>query len=407
MVNGISWFVALFGLSLILAAFTRLQFKGAATIALYWLFSWLGQTFALQLGILSSLLAVANIATDGSSLQGMILLLDAWLFWRMHLMGHRTAKVINEVADEAITSLDGGLKETAVDSPSLRWAGFRPFHYGGGVECHKNIQYGDFPGRDNLLDIYQPINKPAAPMPILIQVPGGAWITGDKNQQALPLLHNMARQGWTCVSINYRLGPKHRFPAMLEDVFKAIAWVKEHAAEYGADADYVVLTGGSAGGHLISLAGLLCNRERFQQGFEQVDTHVNLVVPFYGRYDFLNLHNLLPGRGIEPFVTDKVMSAPLEENRELWELATPELQVHDNAPPFFIIHGSYDSLIPVEECQYFVQSLKAVSQSAVHYAELPLAEHAFDIFNTSWCAPTVAALTRYLVAHHSDYLSKK
>lgn len=406
MVNGFSWFIALFGLCLVLAAFTRLQFKGAVSVALYWLFSWIGQTFALQLGIITSLLALANIVAERDKMQGLLLVLDAWLFWRMHLMGHRTARVIDATVSEAVKQL--GQEEVDVKAAtSLRWAGLRPFHYAGGVERHKNIPYGDLPGRDNLLDVYQPLDKPSGLMPVLIQVPGGAWITGNKDQQALPLLHHMAQQGWTCFSINYRLGPKHRFPAMLEDVLKAIAWVKQHAREYGADPEYIVLTGGSAGGHLTSLAGLLQDRAPLQPGFEAVDTRVNLVVPFYGRYDFLNLHNILPGNGLEPFVTEKVMPASLAEDRSLWELATPELQIHAQAPPFFIIHGTHDTLIPVEECQYFVKALRETSQSAVHYAELPLAEHAFDIFNTSWSAPTVHALGRYLQAHHAEYLSNK
>lgn len=407
MITGLAWFFSVFWLLLAVAAFTRLRPRSPGSVALYWLCSWLGQTFAVQLGMLSLIGAAMLLYREHNNLPGLIFLIDAWLFLRMHLLGHRTARVIDKAVAEACAQLKGEVPPLATGSPSRLWAGFRPFNYGTGVTRRKNIPYGDLPGRDNLLDIYQPTQKPSTPMPILIQVPGGAWITGSKDQQALPLLHSMARQGWTCFAINYRLGPVHRFPAMLEDVLKAIAWVKAHAADYGANPDYVVLTGGSAGGHLTSLAALLRNRARFQPGFESADTRVNLAVPFYGRYDFLNSHGLLPGSGMEPFLVAKVMPAPLKEARELWEDATPILQVHREAPPFFVIHGSHDALIPVEEGRHFVEALEGMSGAPVHYAEIPLADHAFDIFNSSFCMPTIDGVTRYLVAHHADYLSRR
>ena len=85
---------------------------------------------------------------------------------------------------------------------------------------------------------------------MLLQVHGGGWTLGSKDAQGIPLMQRMAERGWVCVAINYRLAPRDAFPAQIIDVKKAIAWVKEHIEEYGGDPSYVVITGGSAGGHL-------------------------------------------------------------------------------------------------------------------------------------------------------------
>ena len=85
---------------------------------------------------------------------------------------------------------------------------------------------------------------------MLLQVHGGAWTIGNKDQQGIPLMQHLAAKGWVCVAINYRLAPRDPFPAQIIDVKRAIAWVRENIAEYGGDPDYIAITGGSAGGHL-------------------------------------------------------------------------------------------------------------------------------------------------------------
>ena len=81
--------------------------------------------------------------------------------------------------------------------------------------------------------------------------------------------------------------------------------------------------------------------------------------------------------------------------------------VHADAPPFFVVHGSNDSMIPVEEARSFVSALRTVSSQPVDYAELPGAEHAFDMVRSSWAVPTVNAVHRFLCAHHQHYLQQR
>src|SRR3989449_3406659 len=95
---------------------------------------------------------------------------------------------------------------------------------------------------------------------------------GSKNEQGLPLMHHLAARGWVCVAADYRLSPRATFPDHLIDVKRAVAWIREHGALYGAAPDFLVVTGGSAGGHLAALVALTPNAPEYQPGFEGVDT---------------------------------------------------------------------------------------------------------------------------------------
>jgi acetyl esterase/lipase len=237
-----------------------------------------------------------------------------------------------------------------------------------------------------------------------VQVHGGGWTIGDKSQQGLILMNRMAARGWVCVAMNYRLAPKHPFPAQIEDVKRAIAWTREHIASYGGDPSYLVITGGSAGGHLCSLAALSPNEPSFQPGFEEADTSVACAVPFYGVYDFTNRDGT--GRAdMEQMLTDLVMKVPRTADPELWDKASSMSWVNPDAVPFFVLHGTNDCLVPVEQARAFVAMLRDVSKEPVAYAELPGAQHAFDVFASPRSLFAVDAVERFLAAMHNRYLA--
>lgn len=258
-----------------------------------------------------------------------------------------------------------------------------------------NIAYGDA-GRRNQLDIWKRPDLPDdAKAPVLLQVHGGAWIVGNKEQQGMPLLAHMAEHGWIGVSINYRLSPRATWPDHIVDVKRALAWVKAHIAGYGGDPDFVCITGGSAGGHLSSLAALTANEPLFQPGFEDADTSVAAAVPFYGVYDWINRDGT--GRNdMEDLLGLIVLKTTRRESPEIWEQASTMSWVGPDAPPFFVIHGTNDSLVPVEQARSFVSMLRAESKQPVAYAELPGAQHAFEIFDSARTLFTVGAVHRFL-----------
>ncbi|HMC72049.1 MAG TPA: alpha/beta hydrolase, partial [Mycobacteriales bacterium] len=148
-----------------------------------------------------------------------------------------------------------------------------------------DIDYVGDHARRHRLDVYQP-REPGSGRPVLIQVHGGGWVIGNKDQQGIPLMQHLASRGWVCVAPNYRLSPRATFPDHLVDLKRALAWTREHAHEYGGDPDFIVVTGGSAGGHLTALVALTQNDPEYQPEFEDADTSVYAAVPYYGVYDF-------------------------------------------------------------------------------------------------------------------------
>lgn len=261
----------------------------------------------------------------------------------------------------------------------------------------RDVAYGEL-GKRNQLDIWAREDLPPdAKAPVLVQVHGGAWVLGNKEQQAMPLLAHMAERGWVCVSINYRLSPRSTWPDHIVDVKRALAWVKANIADHGGDPDFVAITGGSAGGHLASLAALSPNEPSWQPGFEEADTSVVAAVPFYGVYDWTNRDGT--GMvGMEDFLGKAVLKTRLEDDRETWDRASTMSWVGPDAPPFMVVHGSNDTLVPVEQARSFVAMLRAESKQPVVYAELPGAQHAFEVFDSRRTLATVGAVHRFLAA---------
>jgi acetyl esterase/lipase len=258
----------------------------------------------------------------------------------------------------------------------------RPFHHAHQhVVCRNGIEMGEVDGATLYADVYHRKDMPEG-APVLVYVHGGAWVLGFKNYQGLPLLMRLASLGWVCVSIDYRRSPRYRFPAHIEDVKRGIVWAKENAKNFGGDPGFVAIAGNSAGGHLASLAALTPDVKSLQPGFEQADASVDACVSFYGVYDFTNRSGTWPGRGQVPFLERFVMQRKLSDDPEAFDVASPVVHVRADAPPFFVIHGEQDSLVPVGEGRAFVAALRATSRSPVIYAEVPDAQHAFDVFRS-------------------------
>ena len=265
-----------------------------------------------------------------------------------------------------------------------------------GAYAHNtDISYGDH-GSRNHLDIWRrPDLDRGGRAPVLLQVPGGAWMVGSKRQQAYPLMSHLAELGWVCVAINYRLSPRSTWPDQIVDVKQALAWTKEHIAEYGGDPDWIAITGGSAGGHLSALAALSANDPQFQPGFEDADTSVRAAIAFYGVYDFTRTDDAIHSRMV-PTLAKYVFKLRRAELAEALRTASPITHVSADAPPFFVLHGRNDSLIPVEQARAFTARLREVSRQPVVYAELPFAQHAFDIFGSVRATHAAVAVEQFL-----------
>lgn len=254
----------------------------------------------------------------------------------------------------------------------------------------------DTHGRRTTLDIWhRPDLADDARAPVLVQVHGGGWVFGDKTGQAYPLMVHMAERGWVCVSITYRLSPKATWPDHVVDVKRALAWVKDNIADYGGDPDWVAITGGSAGGHLSSLAALTPNDPQFQPGFEDADTSVRACVPFYGIYDWTNRDGTCRDDVLD-LLERRIVKKTLADEPDIYDQASPMSHVSADAVPFLFVHGANDSLVPVEQGRAMVDAMRKASANPVVYVEFPGAQHAFDVFGSPRTRAIAGGVERFL-----------
>ena len=147
------------------------------------------------------------------------------------------------------------------------------------------MRYGKHPVQ--LLDVWRRKDLPVRPAPVLIFVPGGAWVHGGRAAAGLCADVASGRVGLGLPVHQYRVSPHHRWPAHITDVKTAIAWARANVDKFGGDRNFVAVAGCSAGGHLSALAGLTANDPEMQTELPAgSDTSVDAVVGIYGRYDW-------------------------------------------------------------------------------------------------------------------------
>ncbi len=233
-------------------------------------------------------------------------------------------------------------------------------------ELRPNVIWRVAGGIPLLADLFLP--EGPGPHPAILFIHGGAWHAGDK-LTFLPWAAHFADLGYVCLSIDYRLAPFFRFPAQLEDVRCALSWLWEHASDYGVDTSRVAVAGDSAGGHLAALVALAPAPGECRGGVQ-----VAAVVSLYGPMD-LTLYADDPDAA--PVVAD-FLGATYQEDPELWRRASPITWVRPGAPPFLLIHGEADTVVPVEHSLAMARALRAAGDEA-EVMLVPGAGHEFHV----------------------------
>lgn len=279
-------------------------------------------------------------------------------------------------------------------APILMW--WRP-----GVKTQRGRVFAEVDGETLKLDIVRPKVDPGHPLPAVINIHGGLWIFGSRHEQGIPLLNHLAANGWIGFNIDYRLSPKATMPDHVVDCKRAIAWVREHAEELGVDPEFIAVTGGSAGGHLTALTALTAGDASLQPGFESASTEVQAAVSFYGAYNLADEAEGEYDAALQEVVEKVVVKASIDDEPEKFRRISPMHRLHDHAPPFFVIHGSGDTIVPVQESRRFVKALRHSGDGAVLYAEMPGGQHSFDSMPTWRSAPVIRAIERFLNATYA------
>lgn len=255
------------------------------------------------------------------------------------------------------------------------------------------VQYGSEPGQ--VLDVWRRDDLPGD-APVLIFLPGGAWVHGGRILQGYALMSHLAELGWVCLSVEYRVAPTHPWPHHIDDVKTAIAWARANVDRFGGDREFVAIAGCSAGGHLAALAGLTADHPDYQQHLPAgSDTSVDAVVGIYGRYDWED-RSTKERVGFVDFLERVVVKRRIDRHPEVFRKASPMAQIHPDAPPFLVLHGTADSIIPVEQARAFVDRLRTVSRSEVGYVELPGAGHGFDMTDGARTGSAATAIGLFL-----------
>jgi len=203
------------------------------------------------------------------------------------------------------------------------------------------------------MDLYQPKNV-TAPAPVVLYVHGGGWTGGDKSDgSGLFFEQELVRRGYVMAAINYRLAPKYTFPAQIEDVKCAVRYLRANAARFNLDPKRIGAIGGSAGGQLVSLLGVSDNEWNTGENSDQ-SSRVQAVVDMFGPTD---LQAIFAGRGDRLALLVFNISGP---NDPALQKFSPVTYITPDDPPFLILHGDHDRVVPLEQSQILYDKLKSV-----------------------------------------------
>jgi len=233
----------------------------------------------------------------------------------------------------------------------------------------RNVEYarpGGPKGKPLLLDLYLP--KSEHPAPVILWVHGGGWRRGSKAH--CPAVA-MVPRGYAVASIDYRLSDEATFPAQIHDCKAAVRWLRAHAPEYTLDADRIGAWGASAGGHLVALLGTTGGVKDLEgEGLHVGESsRVQAVCDFFGPTDLVALTRAFTRGKADPAHTPmaKLIGGPVLANQDTADRANPIRYITADDPPFLIMHGDRDRLVPVSQSRLLHGALKKAGiESTLH-----------------------------------------
>jgi acetyl esterase/lipase len=225
-----------------------------------------------------------------------------------------------------------------------------------GAKMRLNIAYVSNGGERQTLDLYLPAT--GTNLPLIVWVHGGGWLEGDKEK---PPGLGFLRHGFALASINYRLSQDAVFPAQLIDCKAAVRWLRAHASENGIDPNRIGVWGASAGGHLVALLGTTGDVKEFDTGENLgVSSRVQAVCDWFGPTDFTQItsHPSDLKYDTPDSPEARLIGGPIAQNIEKAQRANPIRYITKDDPPFLIMHGEKDPVVPFEESQWLADALQ-------------------------------------------------
>lgn len=242
-----------------------------------------------------------------------------------------------------------------------------------GVRVERDIPYVTGGDPAQVLDLYLPEVATTTPRPLLVWIHGGGWQSGSKNDCPLS---RMVLKGYVVASVEYRFSQKARFPAQIQDCQAAIRWLRAKSATYGIDPKHVGVGGGSAGGHLAALVGTAGGKNAFPPvgGNETQSDRVQAVYDLFGPTDFNtvgaqieadpNVRNIFKlNTAADPY--SSLTGSKIGADEKVAATASPVHYVSADNPPFLIMHGTHDTLVPFAQSEEFAAVLQKAGVSVL------------------------------------------
>ncbi|MFN4178891.1 MAG: alpha/beta hydrolase fold domain-containing protein [Armatimonadota bacterium] len=229
------------------------------------------------------------------------------------------------------------------------------------VEVLRDVPFGKGGERTLTMHIIRPKEKPEKPMPVIVWIHGGAWLGGSKDS-GIPQLIPFARRGYFGASISYRFSKEAKFPAQIEDCKCAVRFLRAKAKEFHIDPERIGVWGSSAGGHLAAMLGVTSDVKGLEGsgGWEGYSSRVSAVCDWFGPSDLISMVH-------EPSAIDRtsancpealLIGGPVLENKEKAMKASPVTYVSAGDPPFLIMHGDKDNVVPLNQSVRLFEALK-------------------------------------------------
>jgi acetyl esterase/lipase len=267
------------------------------------------------------------------------------------------------------------------------------------AKVQRNVVYGKAGDMELKMDFYFPAVGGVKARPVVMYVHGGGWRMGSKSMVSIiPGPSELLRRGYVVTAINYRLAPEYKFPAMLEDAKCAVRFLRARARDFNLDPNRIGVLGDSAGGHLAALLGLTDARAGFdgQCDWSNESSRVQAVVDLYGPSDFAGGKTNFNQAAVSLI---KDAFGAKDANDPILKRASPVTYVSTKAPPFLILHGDHDGLVPLEQSEELDEKLKAAGVSTT-FVVITNFSHGFTPFGLK-SSPTAIELSK-MVADFFD-----
>lgn len=228
-----------------------------------------------------------------------------------------------------------------------------------------DVVYSTVDGQKLKMDIYKPQNV-TAPTGAVVVIHGGGWSSGKKEDLAF-LARHLSTQGLVGATIEYRLAPASKWPAMLDDCQTAVRFLRANAAKYGIDPKRIGAAGASAGGHLAVFLGAIDTRDKNAQEYKEQSSKVKVVLDMFGPVDF---NQDFPQSAFFPAMFESVVGKKFAEAPEIVRSASPLNYIDKSSAPVFIFQGLADPLVNPHQSRILEEKYKSLGVPVeAHYLE--------------------------------------